>query len=173
MSIEVHCPQCSRLIRAPDSAGGKRGKCPYCETSVYIPLPESEDEVIGLAPIDEEAERRDADARREALEYVASVDKARDFKPDKGGSAGPPAAESPVPPGDVVDLAAEVESFILAMRDSRLEEADRVVKKLKSTGTRARDYVQGLMIDEMPPTIESVPPPLMQGFLKALLERLS
>ena len=114
MSIELHCPQCEKLIRAPDNAGGKYGKCPYCETKVYIPAP----------------------------------------------------------PGEVIDLGDEVEAYVVAMRDSKLDDAERIVRKLKSAGARASDYVEGLMLDPAPPPLGDVPKPLMMGFLKSLLGRL-
>ena len=75
-------------------------------------------------------------------------------------------------PGEVVDVSAEVEAFILAMRDSKLDEADQTAARLKSAGSGAADYVQGLILDEMPPQVEGVPPPLVKGFLKNLLDRL-
>jgi hypothetical protein len=174
MGIELHCPKCTKLIRAPDDAGGKRGKCPYCQATVYVPTPVSDDDVIGLAPIDAEEKRREAELRREALQYAASLDRATDETPDRGKAepAQPPAASPPVPAGEVVDIGVEVSAFIGAMRDSKLDEADQVVEKLKNAGLRARDYVQGLLVDEMPLEIENVPPPLMKGFLKTLLSRL-
>ena len=67
MSIELHCPQCQKLIRAPDGAGGKRGKCPFCGSMVYIPTPPDEGEEIGLAPIDPDEERRAEELRKEAI----------------------------------------------------------------------------------------------------------
>ena len=174
MSIELHCPRCGRLIRAPDDAGGKRGKCPYCKGGVYVPTPAGEDDDIPMAPIDPDEEQRLARLRRETAAYAASLDKATEAPPDRGAvaPARPPAAGPPPPSGEVVNISEEVESFIRAMRDSKLDDADRVVEQLKKAGPRARDYVEGLILDQMPPKIENVPPPLMQGFLKTLLGRL-
>ena len=95
-----------------------------------------------------------------------------DDVPDVGDSSA--AGPAPVPvPGEVVDLGAEVEAYLIAMRDSQLDEAEEVVMRLAQAGTRARDYVEGLMVDEMPLQIENLPVPLANGFLKALLSRLS
>ena len=181
MSIEIHCPSCSKLIRAPEDAGGKRGKCPYCKNSVYIPMPADEDDVIPVAPIDTDDERRAEELRQEALRYAASLDK--EVKPRGGpspgagpGGAAPPPRDGPraVPaPGEVIDIAGAVEQYVLAMRDSKLKTAQEAVGGLKEAGTRARDYVQGLLLDEVPPTFQDVPPPLMKGVLKKLLHELS
>lgn len=173
MSIELHCPQCRQLIRAPDHAGGKRGKCPYCKNSVYIPTPPDQGEEIGLAPIDEEEERKAAELRREASSYVAAIDHVADTGRDvgsAGGSAGD--ADYALPPRAVADLGAEVEAFVVAMRDSRLDAADAVVARLKPSAGQLRAYVEGLLLDELPPEFEGVPPPVVKGFLKSLLDRL-
>ena len=172
MSIELHCSKCGKLIRAPDEAGGRRGKCPYCQESVYIPMPHDDDEEIRIAPIDDEAERREKELRRESTDFIATVGHETGSPGREGGSDSYEMAGDALPPGEVVDITDEVDAFILAMRDSKLDEAERIAVKLAGTGTRARDYVQGMILDEMPPQIEGVPPPLVKGFLKKLLDRL-
>ncbi len=171
MSIELHCPQCQKLIRAPDTAGGKHGKCPYCQHKVYIPMPPDEDDEISLAPIDEEDDKQAAELRREAAMAFAEVDKAPgvDSLPDDDG--GDPALRGGSP-DDVVDIGELVEEFIIAMRDSKLDEADAIADRLRAVKARASDHVRGLMLDQIPLAIENVPQPLVQGFLKALQDRL-
>jgi DNA-directed RNA polymerase subunit RPC12/RpoP len=172
MSIELHCPQCGKQIKAPDNAGGRYGKCPYCGGRAYIPMPDEQREEIGVAPLDEDELERERRMRREALALEAQV--LHETKPP------PPGVESPTrggptgahAEGEVVDMAAEVNRYLVAMRDSKLEQADKAVGKLARAGARARDYVQGLMIDEMPLPIDNVPPPVLKGFLKSLLGRL-
>lgn len=172
MSIELHCPKCGKLIRAPDNAGGKHGRCPYCKESVYVPLPPAQEDEIGLAPVDNEEERRLEELRRESTQYIATVGHETEDVPDVGDP--PPSGPAPVPiPGEVVDLGAEVEAYLVAMRDSKLDEAEEVVGRLAQAGTQARDYVEGMMVDEMPLQIENLPTPLANGFLKTLLSRLS
>jgi len=70
------------------------------------------------------------------------------------------------------DPAAEVESFIAAMRDSRLDDADEAAKRLKTAGRAAKKYVRSLIAEGTPPVVENVPPPVVAGFLKTLLDRL-
>ncbi|MBI4716319.1 MAG: hypothetical protein HY763_00785 [Planctomycetes bacterium] len=181
MPIELHCAKCGKLIRAPESAGGKHGKCPYCMESVYVPMPPEDDGVIPLAPLDEDEERRAAEERREAVRFSAVIDKLTDTpggaEPAGRGKAaaagGAPRRGTEDAPGQVIDLAEEVERFVLAMRDSKLDAAEAAAGRLRKTGTRGKDYVEGLMLDEMPPTFANVPPALVQGFLKALVARLT
>ena len=58
MGIDFQCQHCRKKVNAPDSAAGKRGKCPFCGQSNYIPTPLTEDDVLPLAPLDEEEERQ-------------------------------------------------------------------------------------------------------------------
>ena len=39
MSIRVVCPSCKQTVQAPDNAGGRSGKCPFCQQSIQIPMP--------------------------------------------------------------------------------------------------------------------------------------
>ena len=181
MPIELHCPKCAKLIRAPENAGGQHGKCPYCMASVYVPMPADDTDIIPLAPVDEEEERRAEEERRKSLEFAAAVDKATEGAGGADpGARGRAAAASAAPrrapqevPGQVVDIGEEVKLFIYAMRDSKLDQAESATARLRKAGPRARDYVEGLLLDEMPPQVENVPPPLVQGFLKNLLARLA
>ena len=175
MSVELHCPQCGKLIRAPDHSGGKHGKCPYCQRRVYIPLPSDNLETLELAPIDEAEDQREEALKRESTSYAARV--AHDVigpppDSDPARTSTVDGVRRPEVAGEVIDIGETVERFIVAMRDSKLDDADQAVAELTQAGTRAKDYIQGLMVDEMPPKIENVPPPLLKGFLKTLLGRL-
>lgn len=177
MSVELHCTHCGKLIRAPEGAGGRWGKCPYCKESVYIPLEPSEGDELTLAPVDESEERRLEALRRESIKYAADVDKdagpaypaaADKQRADASGIWGPGGRAT-----EVVDVGDEVRKFVLAMRDSKLEEAERIANRLKKNEARARDYIQGLLVDQMAPRIEGLPAGLQNGFLNELLKRLS
>lgn len=165
MSIELHCPRCNKLIRAPDDSGGKTGKCPYCKASVYIPTPSSDDDIIPIAPLDDEEERRIEHERQEASQYIAAVSRGGDKRSTNSG-------KPPSEPDEDVDVDAQVDLFILAMRDSKLDEAERAVKSLTGAGSRAREHIRNLIRDDMAPAIEDVPPPVVLGFLRNLAERL-
>jgi hypothetical protein len=174
MSIELHCPHCGKLIRAPDDAGGKHGKCPSCMHSLYIPMRVADDDLIPLAPVDEDAEQRAQRLHEESSSYAALLDHEPSGATAAHETRGPaPRPSRPeAPPGEVIDMPALVAKFVTAMRDSKLDEADRIAARLEKAGVRARDYVESLYLDQMPPTIKDVPPPLVKGFLKALLDRL-
>ncbi len=166
MSIELPCPECRKLIRAPDDAGGKRGKCPYCKNSVYIPMPPDDSEEIGIAPLDDDDERKAEELRRESLRYATAADHVTDTGPDDDASS------VGGPPGEVVDVANEVARFVRAMHESKLDEAESAATQLKKNAPRARDQIEGLLVAEAPPQFEDLPRPLLLGFLKMLLGRL-
>ncbi len=177
MSIELHCPHCAKPIRAPDSAGGKHGKCPYCQQAVYIPLPPSEEDEIKVAPLDEADLRREQELIAESINYASAIDKDPSMRADgepKGERGGPAGAKGRGETGGgFVDVPEEVKKFVLAMHSSKLDEAESVVSRLKRAGSRARDHVDSLFLDQMPPQIGNVPPALTKAFLKTLLERIS
>jgi hypothetical protein len=177
MSIELHCPHCAKPIRAPDDAGGRHGKCPYCQQSVYIPLPPSPEDEIRVAPFDESDARREEELVAESIRYASAIDKDPTMQSESGaprGERGGAASgrERGDAAGGFVDVPDEVQKFVLSMHTSKLDEAERVVARLKRAGSRARDYVDGLYLDQIPPQIGNVPPPLAKAFLKTLLDRL-
>ena len=160
MSIELHCPQCQKMIRAPDAAGGKRGKCPYCQASMYIPLPPNDDEEIGLAPIDKEQDRHDSEAQAEAAHVLSAM-----------------VHENPGPTETVDASAGDVDveklmlAYVRAMHESKLDDAQSAVKALKRAGAAARDQLRET-VKTAPPKIQGIPDPLVAGFLKTLLSDL-
>ncbi|WP_166820647.1 zinc ribbon domain-containing protein [Thalassoroseus pseudoceratinae] len=74
MPIEAQCGSCGRLLRAPDSAAGRRAKCPACGEAVRIPQPEEpyEDEVYDAEEISGfDSEFSGSTSSRGAREYEA------------------------------------------------------------------------------------------------------
>ncbi len=165
MPIELHCTQCNKLIRAPDSAGGRYGKCPHCQNKVYVPLPADQIEELSLAPIDEEDERRDLEARRASARMASDLSHVTESSSGSSGSGGGSGASESA----ATDFSAEVVKYILAMRDSKLDNAQAVVERMKKAGKPAMSFVEKLVQRDKPVKIEDVPPPLAKGFINKLL----
>jgi len=161
MSIELHCPQCQKLVRAPDEAGGKKGKCPYCKNSMYIPMSLGDDDVIPIAPIDPEDERREAELRRESIKYVSDVAHARSTVDSDGG-----------PSGVELDVGAELGAYVHAMHRSNLSAAESAIARLKGAGGAVRGQLKSAIKDPASLGCDDVPAPLVQGFLKKLMAEL-
>jgi phage FluMu protein Com len=174
VSIEFHCNHCDKLVRAPDSAGGKRGKCPYCKQSVYVPMPAEEVDEIPLAPLDDadDAERQRLDA--EADELAEALRREREIPGEPRGTGGLRGSGVARPePRMPVDIEPKVVDYVIALKDAQLEEAQALVPEIRRAGDAAKETVQRLMMDEMPPAgLEDVPTPVLRGFFRKLLDQL-
>lgn len=171
MPIKFECTECHKTVTAPDSAGGKKGKCPFCGEKVDIPLPpgpqEQEDpDLIPLAPIDEDEERQLAEERKALYEQEQGL-----------LDASAPAGDS-VPLDQREDLGAAdlhhfVVNYLLDMFEGNLQRAGMHADKLKSFGFKGigavDDFLEG-GVEE--PALEPIPEPIRMGFLRELRERV-
>lgn len=162
MPIEFHCPKCNQQIRAPDDAGGKRGKCPSCQQSVYIPTPVDKIEPLELTPLDEQEERereRMLEETRRLAEAASQVTRAPQAGADGGAT----------PMQRLPDADRQVIQYVKAMAEGRLEEAEQFAAVLRRHPDQADEAIQRLTMDEMPPDeLADVPRPVLLGFLKQL-----
>ncbi len=174
MSIEFHCSSCNRLIRAPKEASGKYGKCPYCKQSVYVPLPADELDEIPMKPLDPREEARRQRLRHEDVALAAAVDHETREAPERPQSTPESAMGAPRAAAPTLDVEEHIVRYVLAMRDSRLGEADEVANTLRKVGKKARQEIERIQVDGMPPAgLEGIPPALLKGFLRTLSERLA
>ncbi len=171
MPIEFHCEHCRQVIRAPDEAAGKKGRCPKCQGTVYIPLPASESGEIPLAPEDpDDARRRDESEReRRAIERALRRDKTApgdSARPQRGVGPGPGAA-----PADPRKLVAE---YLAALANGQLETAERCAAALSQIKSRAMEVIESLSSNEqMAGDFPKLPRPVLMGFLKQLRSQLN
>ncbi len=171
--IRVTCEHCNQVIKAPRKAAGRRGKCPHCHNSVYIPTPESELDAIPLAP--EDAETRAATERleKEAMEISAALGRETKEAPELTVT---PQQEHPAPRETALN-ATEINDliirYLLAMQVSELERAEALVAELQGAARQAKSKIQQMMVDAMrPEAVRGMADGLYQGFLRKLLEQL-
>ena len=173
MPIKFECTECHRIVTAPDAAGGKRGKCPFCGRLVNIPLPpppppaEQEDpDLIPLAPIDEDEERKLAQERK-AL-----------YAQEQGLLDAMTPPEDSVPLDQREDLSSEdlhhlVVNYLMDMFEGNLTRAEMHADKLRSLGFAGigavDDFLEG-KADE--PALKKIPAPIREGFLRDLKARV-
>ncbi len=173
MSIEFHCDHCAKLIRAPDEAAGRRGKCPNCQQSVYIPTPPDRIEEIPLAPLDDEEIRKREQLENESRRIQRELLADRRPPPDR---AAPSAAPESAMPGQIAsddDIQDLVVDYLLLMRNSELVQAEDILARLVKAKAAAIRVVDRLAADAVPPTaLADVPPRLYLGFLKNLRSQL-
>jgi len=170
MSIEFHCNHCGTLVRAPDDAGGKHGKCPACHQSVYIPLPSDRVEPLEIAPVDEAEERERARLVKESRDLQRRLLEERDIP--AGAAATPP----PSPAGQVIPPKLDMETLIIeyaqAMAAGDLEQAEQLAADIRADMKAAEDVMQRMTLDELPPEgLAGIPRPVLVGFFKQLREK--
>jgi phage FluMu protein Com len=170
MSITFRCHACHKDVTAPDAAAGRRGKCPFCGQMNDVPLPptrqEEDEDLIPLAPLDEEEEQQAQRERRALYEQELAL-------LDEGG-----AESTPIPLDQRDDLQTEelyhfVVNFCLEMADGKLAQAQQQALHLKRyapLGIQAvDDFLTGSATE---PALGRIPRPVLQAFLKDLRDRV-
>ena len=151
MAIRLQCERCRREVQAPDSAGGKRGKCPYCGHSNYIPIGAGDEAPLPLMPID----------GREELARRAEIEALRSQERELLAESGPDAR------GLVVD-------YCLDMAASELDRCQMHVEELKRLRRRGVKAVEDFLTQKaMEPALGAIPEATLQGFLKQLRAELT
>lgn len=171
MAIEFHCDHCGKQVRTSGENAGKRGRCPYCEQSVYIPTPSDQIEVLDLAPADEsqEAERRRLEEESREVTQAIRGDKT-DVPADK--QSHPPETAMPVGGApSAADVRVMVIDYARAMFKGDLGDAEQLTADIKQAPGIAEEVIAQIIGDELPPTeLQDIPRPVLNGFLKQLQE---
>lgn len=183
MPIEFHCVHCQHLIRTGDEHAGKRGKCPFCHQSVYIPTPRDQLEPLDLAPLDADEERERERAMRETRELTQSILRDKEKQGETGprpsagaSSAARPPARPAHPPAPAVaaggagpDVETLVVDYAVCMFDGDLDEARALASQIAGQGAAAERVIQRLMMDEvLPKPLARIPRAILNGYLKKL-----
>lgn len=166
MPIKFNCSSCHKEVTAPDAAAGKKGKCPFCAQPNDIPLPpaplEEDDDLIPLAPMDEQEERRTAEELRRLREQE------RDLLGELVGD------EVNVPLEQRENLSNEdlyhfIVNYCIDMAEGKLQRAEQQVQNLRKYRPLAVDAVNDFLNGSVnEPALEDIPAPVIQAFLKQL-----
>ena len=172
MGISFHCEHCGKKIEAPDTAGGKWGKCPACHNKVYVPANTPPDDELRLAPIDTEEERR-------RKKMAAEVDRLREKilnEKDVPEEGVVPKNQSAAPePGDLsnAELTTFIISYLRQMADGELDLAEQTAKTILSNGQNAIRPLERIALSEIPePEIADIPQQVLSGLIKNLRNRI-
>ena len=177
MTIQLHCEHCGKLIQAPESVGGRSGKCPHCQGMNYIPLPaEGESGELPLAPLDEEFESHRRQAAEEDLAVQRRLWNEQDSsrKTDRRNSVRQADPEpAPPPRHSGKQLTAMVVSFIEAMSKGDLEKAEQLTTQLASQRAEVFQVLDELVSDNLNTYgLPTLPRPVLVGFMKQLRSKL-
>jgi len=175
MAIQLHCEHCNALIQAPETAAGRRGKCPHCNGVVYIPSlpsPESDEGEIPLAPLDEEEERERLRAEAEAARLQAELLHERSVPGEPGQRRPSRSIETPaeaaarMPAKEINRL---IVQYVEAMAGGHLDSAEKLVGKLLPARLNTLTALDGMMSEDLAAYgLPALPRPVLLGFLKQL-----
>ncbi|MBI5863811.1 MAG: hypothetical protein HZB38_04760 [Planctomycetes bacterium] len=183
MPIEIHCNHCGKLVRAPDDAAGKHGKCPTCHQTVYVPTPSDQLDALKLEPIDNDFVRKQKQQQHETSQLAAKVLRDREgLGPEKPGdraerlsaaekAAAAAAQRAPAQPASASEVLNWVVRYAAAVAEGRLSEAEQLESGIRGNMRLAEDAIQRLLVDEIPPAaLAKIPRPVLVGIYKKLRE---
>ncbi|MBN1804240.1 MAG: hypothetical protein JW837_03225 [Sedimentisphaerales bacterium] len=175
MAIILHCDYCGKKIEAPDSAGGKWGKCPSCHNKLYVPAPQSDEEELKLAPIDTTFEEKERKLLDETFRLTQDILKERDIPPE--GAAEPTKSIGTDGPGfemSQVELRQYIIKYLRLMADSELYEAQKIANMVIPYGPRAVKILDQITGSDMrEPELAGISQLVLSGLIRSLKEEIS
>jgi hypothetical protein len=166
MAIKFHCSNCGKKIEAPDSAGGKWGKCPGCHTKLYVPLPQTDDG-LKLSPVDETDEQRQRQLLQETFRLTQDILQEKNI----------PEANSPAGAGPDVgerQLTDHIIRYLRQMANGELDAAqhtaDLIVPHRRKVGAILDQLIRSKTPD---PELEGIPQQVLSGLIRNLRTRIS
>jgi len=175
MGISFHCEHCGKKIEAPDTAGGKWGKCPGCHSKVYVPAskPAEPDDELRLAPLDTDDEIKtrkmlaeEARLRQEILNETNVPEEGAVHKNQSSAPSKPNALSD-------AELTTCIIGYIRQMADGELELAEQTALTIIPNGSKAVKILERIALSEIPePEIADIPQQVLSGLIKNLRSRL-
>ncbi len=164
MSISFHCESCKKKITAQDDAGGKWGKCPYCNHKCYVPMPKKDDEEeLKLAPVDESEEKKYEQMMRQTHSLTGVLLHQTEVPPE-------PAQSGKI---DDKQLTVRIVTYLRQMADGRLDEAQATADKIVPYKSQAKAILENILFAEKPePELADVSKKVLAGFVRNILIRM-
>jgi hypothetical protein len=169
MTIKLQCGLCGKKIEAPDSAGGKWGKCPGCHNKVYVPQPIVEDDELKLAPVDQTEEQRQRQLMLETLALTRDILQEKSVPDAPGGPA--PVSGTDINEEKLTDF---ILRYLRQMADGDLDEAQRTAELILPHRRKAALILDRLVTSKEPdPELEDIPKQVLLGYIRNLRTRIS
>ena len=166
MSIKFHCEHCGKKIDAPDSAGGKRGKCPACHNKVYVPQMDADDE-LKLAPVDETEQERKKRLLAETFQLTQSILLEKDMPDGAMSTTSSPAM-------DEDELTNTVIRYLRQMADGDLDSAQRTAEAIAAHRGQSKEILDQIACSDPPdPRLQDIPTQVLGGLIRNLRTRIS
>jgi hypothetical protein len=166
MAIIFHCDHCGKKIEASDSAGGKWGKCPACHNKLYVPSPDS-DEELKLAPIDESEEERKERLMAETHKLT------QDILHEREAPNGLAEDAEPVSQMSEKELTKNIIMYLRQMADGEVYEAQKIAGLIVPYGSRAVEILDTIAISEIPePELADIHQQVLSSLIRTLRTKI-
>ncbi len=173
MAIILHCEYCGKKIEAPESAGGKWGKCPACHNKLYVPSSHT-GEGLKLAPIDVTAEEKEKQLMAETHKLTQDILREREVPEVTPETIGPIETAGPVLDMTERELTKYIIMYLRRMADSELYEAHRIVSLIAPHSVQAVKILDKIALSEMPePELADISQLVLSGSIRALRDEMS
>jgi len=167
MAIVFHCEYCGKKIEAADTAGGKWGKCPSCHNKLYVPSPDTGEE-LKLAPIDETEVEREHRLMAETYKLTQDILKEKEV-PD-----GPAPLSGAVYKMSEKELKQNIIMYLRKIMYGEVDEAERIAALIAPFGDRAVAIIDEIALSEIPePELADIPPQMLSGSIRTLRDKIS
>ena len=168
MTIAFHCEYCGKKIEAPNSAGGKWGKCPACHNKLYVPNL-NPDEELKLAPVDENEQAKQKHLMAETSKLTQDILREKETPDDSAGSA-------PMPAFDMSDkeLTKNIIVYLRQVVNGDLGQAETTANSIAPYGNKALNILDSIALSEIPePELADIPPQILSGLIRTLRSKIS
>ncbi|MHC4558331.1 MAG: TFIIB-type zinc ribbon-containing protein [Planctomycetota bacterium] len=167
MAIIFHCDHCGKKIEAADTAGGKWGKCPACHNKLYVPRPDSGEE-LKLAPLNE------TDLEREKRLLAETHKLTQDILQEREVPEGAPEAAGAVYEMSEMELKKNIIMYLRQILYGELDEAERTAALIVPYSARAEEIIDRIALSEIPePELADIPQQMLSGSIRSLREKIS
>ncbi|MFA5553160.1 MAG: hypothetical protein WCZ89_06650 [Phycisphaerae bacterium] len=164
MAITFNCEFCGKKIEAQEKNAGKWGKCPSCHNKIYVPNPETEEEELKLAPIDEEEEERKKRLIEETFMLEQQILNDKPTPEQKFSSSKPAAAHV-----DEDVLYETIVRYLRQMADGELDQAESTLRSIKSAGEIAFKLIDQIAAADIPEAdLSDIPSQVLSGLIRTL-----
>ncbi len=182
MSITIQCEHCDKKIEAPETAGGKWGKCPRCHNKIYVPKLESnEEEELRLAPIDEMEEQRQRELIAESLRVERDILSEKKVPPEESDDPKELDIEEDYSPSELglseisdEKLTENIIVYLSLMADGQLEQAEQRLELITPYGQKAVEFIDKVALSEIPePELADIPSQILSGLIRTLRSEIA
>jgi hypothetical protein len=168
MTVTFHCEHCGKKIEAPDSAGGKWGKCPACHNKLYVP-DLSEGEELKLAPIDESEEEKRKRLMDETSKLSEDILREKEI-PDESVEV-----DAMMWPAEISDgqLRRNIVGCLHQMAEGQEEAVNRSIGLIAPYGKRAIKILDKIALAEIPEQeLVNIPQQKLSSLIRELRSKI-